>query len=269
MTPRRRVLKDIRVSEISLVDRGAGDGVKIVLAKRWNESHPNGGTVIRRRQAVQEDKPMPAAAVDIEKASTGMFEACVSMIQKREACSRSEAYTRALRDPVAREAYDLQRDAYLTRMQKLGEGSLPQPAQDYGDTAGGRVGSPTRHAGHGDSSNYSDPHRGTEHDVGEHDGDRETERLRDLHPKKAHEAFEGAVRAYMAANPDRSESECRDMAMRDLPHLWARAKMMKGDGSDGRSPLMPPSHDGNALRPSGTDFDEANRRTARSGERPY
>jgi hypothetical protein len=99
---------------------------------------------------------------------------------------------------------------------------------------------------HGSSSSehFDDPHRGTRHDVS--DG-------------VAWKAYSDAVQAASAHMP---ASAAHDYVRTNFPHLWGAAKR-----ATGRSPTMlPTSHDGNALRPSGTDFDQAYRH---GGGRPY
>jgi hypothetical protein len=128
---RPKVLKDIRVREVSAVTAGAGHGVRILLRKRADGTEerlierpfPGGGTEIVKAPNM--------SATEIEKTATGLWESCVTMIAKREGCTRTEAYTRALRDPVAREAFDLARDVYMA---KAHHGVSP-PADPFDTTA--------------------------------------------------------------------------------------------------------------------------------------
>jgi hypothetical protein len=232
MTPRKpRVLRNLKIAEISGVDKGAGRGVKIMLTKR---DHPNGGTVITRAEV---------EARDVAAVAAHAFNTLVDM-HAASGMTRSAAINKILSSESGRDIFAEAKNATASDVLKA----------------------------HGASSNQAtiDPHDDTRFDVGVHDDDREAERLRDLHPKKALQAFTDAAKAIKAANPHLSDSECHDVARREFPHLWERAKMTKGDGSDGRSPTMlPASHDGNALRPSGTNFDDANRHLARGGQRPH
>jgi len=190
------------------------------------------------------DQDADRPEIDISKAQT-MWTTFVDLIAKRDGVSVSKAIDAALRDKTGRELFDLQRDLYLT---KMGEGLGFEPGE-----------------GHGASSNQAtiDPHDSVRHEVEVDDG----------------EAFRTYSAAVKEAAQHMSTSDAHDYVRKAFPKLWAKVKTLKGDvplnapgshSDDGRSPMMlPTSHDGNALRPSGTDFDEANRREARSGGRPY
>jgi hypothetical protein len=147
-----RILRGLRIAEVSAVDRGAGRGVKVMLMKR-----------------VEEDKAMPA--IDIEKRASATWESAVSLIQKQQNCTRSRAVDVALANPAFREAFDLARDVHLFRMEKLGDGDWP------GGTPHGSSSSDPEH-----------PHSESQHDA----ADDETARLRSAHAalKVYHDAVE-------------------------------------------------------------------------------
>jgi hypothetical protein len=170
-----RVLRKLQVGEISLVDRGANPHAKIALTKR-DES-----------------------IVDIEKKASGLFDACVMLIEKREKCNRSQAIDIALRDPIAREAYDLQRDLYLAKM-----GGGPN---------------------HGRTRDPENPHATTEHDVGEGENDPSARR-------KAAQRYSAAVQAKIRGGL--SESAAHDHARLEHPDGWYAHKMLP-PSSDGNA----------------------------------
>ena len=207
-----------------------------MLMKR---DHPGGGVEIIR----EESNAM--SVVDIEKAASSLWELAVTAIEKRERCSRSKAYDLAMRDPVAREAYDLSKNTYLDRMQKLGDGDVPQPHYTPSG-GGGRVPSKTHDTGHGASSNSAtiDPHDDVRHEVEVDDG----------------ELWKTYSDAVEEAAQHMSQSDALDYVRKTFPKMWQRVKALKGDRalnepgsldqSAGRSKTMLPlSHDGNAGRP--------------------
>jgi hypothetical protein len=132
-----RRLKNLRISEISMVDRGAGEGVNIVLAKRHDEP---------------EESNMQTQSVDVTKALP-MWESYVDLVAKRDKCSRSIAYDKAMREMP---------DIYTAAKRISGAGTILKLGSDGIDQSpsfstpsesfdGGRVVSRTRNAPHGGS----------------------------------------------------------------------------------------------------------------------
>jgi len=120
---RARVLRNLRIGEVSLVDRGAGRGVKVMLAKRDDAEidkapHTTEGTM--------------QTTITVAKANN-LFEAFVDIVQKRDGVSRATAYERAVRV----------------------EPELFQMAKRCSGTGGDLT------KAHGASSNHPDPHRTT------------------------------------------------------------------------------------------------------------
>jgi hypothetical protein len=183
-----RVLSKIRVREVSSVDRAANPGSKILLRKS------------------ETDTP----TVEIEKQAGALWETAVTLIQKREGCNRSKAVDLAMKDATAREAYDLSKSTYLDRMQKLGDGGLPQNPKVHTPEIGERTTSRTQRSGHG-CSPPDDPHDSTAHHVD--DG----------------EAFKAYSDAVKEAAQHMRESDAHDYVRKTFPKLWAKVKALKGD----------------------------------------
>src|SRR5437870_2348959 len=87
-----RVLRDLQLREVSLVDRGAGVGTKVVLAKRDDD---------------REDTTMPTTnTIDVRKAPAMWSEYC-ALVQKRDGLTASRAIDRALQDETGRELFSV------------------------------------------------------------------------------------------------------------------------------------------------------------------
>jgi hypothetical protein len=115
-----RILRNLKITEVSGVDRGAGRGVKILLTKNEGDT-------------------MPVA--EIEKKASAIWSAGVRLVMKRDGVSENRAIDIALADPVLRQAYDLQKNLYLA---KMGEGAgewpggphqTPDPENPHATTA--------------------------------------------------------------------------------------------------------------------------------------
>jgi len=231
MTGRTRILRNLRINEVSGVDKGAGRSVKVLLMKR----HPGGGTEIvsdKRQQlqeAVMENESLKRQAYDL-------WNEHVAEIAKRDGVSRSRAADTLQQDDVGSRLWSVIKGISAAEVAKLGGGGFTP----HMPVLGGRVRSPTWNAGHGDSSNYRDPFRSTQNDAGRHDGDRETNRLRAAHERQELHDFNGAVDGMLAAYPAMPRSQAQDHVMRTHPELWEQAKKAR---------MLPLSHDGNAGRP--------------------
>jgi len=246
--PPVRVLRGLKVNEISLVDRGAGQGVRIVLMKRHEEPHPNGGTVIRAiPEQVEEPMLLPLLKAHAHQALAEYIELGIA-----KGMTRSAALDRFIGT-----------NPQTWRLLKMGSHDLPQPSSVNG--GGGRVPSPTHHSGHGGTPDPEHPH--TEHHEG---GDEALSRMRAAHAKKVYRKYSDGVRAHMASG--KTASQAHDAMRREMSEEdWATVKTVKGlDASDvhvpgalhpnnppvlngpGLSPTMLPlSHDGNAGKARG------------------
>jgi hypothetical protein len=159
-----------------------------------------------------------------------MWDAFVSLVERRDNVSKSRAIDIALADPTGRE---------LWTVAKMG------PAAEFEWQADST---------HGVTPNPETPH--TEH---HETGDAALSRYRQEHGRKALKQFNDHCDALVAQGMTRSEAQ--DHTMKTHPELWQQAKLGK---------FEPPSHDGNALRgstPEGVDY--GNRSVSRRGQRPY
>jgi hypothetical protein len=102
-----RVLRNLKILEVSGVDRGAGRGTKIVLMKRVDNAgeieihrHADGEVEIYPRREAEMPK------VDIRKALP-LWSALVELIRKREGVTTSKAIDMALADEMGRELFQL------------------------------------------------------------------------------------------------------------------------------------------------------------------
>src|SRR5713101_6204254 len=100
-----RILRNLKIREVSAVDKGAGRGVRVMLIKRLDDDDT-------------ENTTMPN--VDINKA-TPMFNEYVGLIMKRDGVSRSRAYDIALTDETGRALFDLSMTADRLRSEAANE----------------------------------------------------------------------------------------------------------------------------------------------------
>jgi hypothetical protein len=235
MTPRpTRILRNLRINEVSGVDKGAGRGVKIMLMKR---AHPNGGTeiVLDKRQQLQEAVMENAR---LKREAFRVWEEQVADICKRDGCSRSAAIDQLQQSEVGSRLWAIIKNFNGAEVAKLGDGTLPRalPGPNGG---GGREPSRTHSRGHGGSP-PADPFDSTEHHEG---GGEALSRLRAEHGNKAYRKFQDLVASLKATNPSWSESKCLDEAVRRDPDGWQMSKQA-------RQVFQPLSHDANSGRPA-------------------
>jgi hypothetical protein len=183
---RVRVLRNVHIDEISLVKRGAGRGVEVMLAKRDDDD-------------TQED-PVQTQPVDIAK-SVNLFGALVDMICIRDKCNRSAGIDQAMR--AHPELFEIAKGISAARV--LAKASSESPLYDA-----------SQH-GRSDGSGFHPPTPS-----GVETGEQALARLRSQHPSKILEAYGAAVKAKMALGM--SASNAHDRVRLDTPHLWEAAK---------------------------------------------
>jgi hypothetical protein len=107
MTPFRRpvrILRNLRIEDVSSVDEGAGRGVKVVLTKR------NGEEVTYTTS--QRTPDMTTAPATIAKATENSINAIAERLQKRNpGLSWGEAVQQAISDPSVSDLVRAERDA--------------------------------------------------------------------------------------------------------------------------------------------------------------
>jgi hypothetical protein len=250
---RIRVLRNLRIHEVSGVDHGAGRGVKIMLIKRLLPDDNIDIASIPAPAMKQEAITMQTETISPVAKAALLWDDYITVISKRDGMSKSRAIDAALRTEMGREMWGLAKLANGSDVAKLGDGALPQPTSVNG--GGGRVPSPTYSRGHGDSSNSADPHTGTRNTVAPDDV---LPRLRDQHgadgAARIARKYQSIIEAKIAAGMSRSSA--MDAARNEIgPDAWATIKNMSASdvhvpasiGNSGRSPLMlPRSHDGNS-----------------------
>ena len=102
MTPIKRnarVLRNLKIHSVDSVDRGAGEGVRVLLTKRDNST---------ATFETQEHKSMDTIAKlqeDIGKRTTDTIESVAEKIQKRTGCTWNEAKAQAAFDPAVTEIH--------------------------------------------------------------------------------------------------------------------------------------------------------------------
>jgi hypothetical protein len=138
---RVRRLKGLQINEISLVDRGAGEGVRVVLAKR--------------------DQERPMSSADIRKRADTEWKDFVAIVAKRDGIPEHKAVLKAAHDPrglallkICQQAniieqQRLQDIGFKCELEKLGGDGLPQYPKVHSPEIGGRVTSDTQRTGHG------------------------------------------------------------------------------------------------------------------------
>jgi hypothetical protein len=248
---RPRVLRNLSVREVSLVDKGAGRGVDVKLLKR-------------------EEPTMPL--VEVRKRCDALWHTYVSFIAERDKCTNHEAINKALATEMGRELFQTARDANLQfQLQKMGSaGGLAQNPPNMMGAVGGREAAATSHDGSGQRalSDHSPKDAVS--------GEANLARLRREHATKALRAFNQHVDGMVKNGMSRSQA--MDRASQQHPELWAQAKEasgIDGPGASGesvdaggrvisetlnsphsapvspgyRGAMRPHSHDGNAPRP--------------------
>jgi hypothetical protein len=257
-----RILRNLKINEVSGVDRGAGRGVKIMLMKR------DDGIEITRRAPTEQDLQEVQMRNDVLKGQAfALWQEQINDIRKRDNCSRSAAIDRLQQTDIGSRLWSIVKNLTGDVAKLGGGGSEPHEPE-----LGGRVKSPTWDSGHGASSNSPDPHRSVRTDV-------------DADAVEKYRAYQDAVKTNMRAGMKRGAA--LDQARREMSEEdWASIKNLSVsdvhvpgslndagslDGSAGRSKTMLPlSHDGNALRGSTpAAVDRANRSMAQRGGRPY
>jgi hypothetical protein len=100
------IVRDLHISDVSIVDKAAGRGTRVVLAKR-DDGHKR-----------EEDMPT-MTQTEISKRAGALWGVYCSLIQKRDGCTMSEAIDRAGRDPIGAEALRMSLDANLAEQQRV------------------------------------------------------------------------------------------------------------------------------------------------------
>jgi hypothetical protein len=235
-----RILRNLKIAEVSGVDIAANKSARILLAKRDDARAPAAlaasvksilaDDTVNKAEMLTETFQQFLDYVGVKKvdASTEKEDA-MHTITKSDFCAQIAALGKQSRwnEGEQQRWADLKKySAADVLLMKLGGGSaLPQHPQDYGDTAGGRVASPTRRTGHGASSNNPNPHRDVRHDVPE-DGNNGPD---DDVAEEAFKRFTAAVNQCCADGMSRSAA--MDHVMQKFPALWGAAKQMKIKGS--------------------------------------
>jgi hypothetical protein len=234
-----RILRNLKINEVSGVDRGAGRGVKIMLMKR----------------DTQEDTMTPQTTFTVAK-SANMWTLYCDLIRKRDNCTRSEAINRALATETGAELFSLAKVATAADVCKDssdGDSSPQQTAPVY---------YPPQVNEYNDGS-HQEQLADTLARAGITSGAENLARLRAAHA--ALNRFNKIVDEHVSKGMKRSAAQMK--AMKENPDLFQSAKTAKGmaavgdvhvpgslgrDRDGGRSPTMLPlSHDGNAQRARG------------------
>jgi hypothetical protein len=185
MIPNRqtpRILRNLQIAEVSGVRKGAGHGVQIKLMKQEAAMQ----TEFTKADALQAWNQGVDETVRVLKVN------------------RSRAVDHLLRNSETAQ-----------RLWNIVKGYSASDVLEKDAP----VESPTKDRGHGDSSNYSDPHRSTRNVV---DPNSVVGRLRGEHGSKGLAAFNGLVDAHVASGMSRSMA--MDRVRRERPELWQQAK---------------------------------------------
>ena len=105
---RYRQLKNLRIDEVSSVDRGAGEGVNIVLMKRHGTYYtPQPTDIIEKAAAMREDELIEFAKSDkCTKVELSQLIDTMAESWRQRGESREVAYTKFItEDPVGRELF--------------------------------------------------------------------------------------------------------------------------------------------------------------------
>jgi hypothetical protein len=207
-----RILRNLKINEVSGVDRGAGHGVKIMLMKR------------------EEERAMPTIGVHT---ASNIFKFMVDMTAARNPTwTLSKCHDVTLREPLAREAFELSllanREANSIEKMDSSDGAWsrletgptqhpPAPSMDHSG------------AGQRSLSGYG---------ATQTTGVAELQRLRQAHAHKALLQHNEDVEKLVATGMKRSAAHSQVMASN--PERWGVAKEAKG--------FAPLSHDANAIR---------------------
>jgi hypothetical protein len=232
MIPNRkpRVLRNLVINEISTVDKGAGEGVQILLAKAARS--------LPERQAALREEQERSALSPIAKAAR-LWGGYLDFIAARDKVSVSKAVDIALREETGRELFALAKQA--TAVDKLGGAGFPNGPS------------------HGVSP-PSDPHNTVR---GNETGEEALSRLRQDHARKVYTKYMDGVRGHMASG--KTQSQAHDaMRMEMAATEWTAIKNLSAAdvhvpsatpnnppilNGPGRSPVMLLSSDATAIRP--------------------
>jgi hypothetical protein len=238
------VLRNLNIREISLVDRGAGEGCRIVLAKRVDDEPDvellTAGRDRALMQLAADAKTRADEIVRQEKMERAME---TNAVLKREAFSiwqdriaefaktlnvnRTRATDAFLRTEEGARLWNVVKNLNGSEIVKLGNDGLsgrpspllPQRGGRMMDDQGNRVA--VRQAPHGNSSDPAtiDPHDSVRTIVNPDDV---LPRLRAEHGQKALGQYQAAVDGLVASGMGRSDAH--DTVRRRNPELWMAAK---------------------------------------------
>jgi hypothetical protein len=193
-----RVLRNLRINEVSGVDKGAGRGVRIMLMKRDEPQETDMNT-----EAI--------AKIAVAKA-TNVWNGLVELTAKQQGISISKAIDQCLRTELGQQAFSLAKRCDGASFLKIGGGSLPQPEQ-----------------GRPHASNYDPPLAPRSAVPGPIDyasqrprRDQHAEPDADDRPAKAFKVFTDAVDQMCRDGMRRTDAF--DEAVKRFPATWAEAK---------------------------------------------
>jgi hypothetical protein len=207
-----RMLKDLKILDVSSVDRGAGHGVRVLMSKRDNDETIQklklGIYEHARKRFAEQETPVPTAEdvlrkrVDESRNIQKLYSEAIKENQRQHpGRSRADALQAVLDGPTVKKIMDAER-RIDDEVAKLGGGTLPQPGAtahiDFGGPPLGRTGYDSSVDGRrsGTARASGGPQSGTEPQPAIEDANTVLERLTKEHMKsgKTH------ARAVMAAS---------------------------------------------------------------------
>jgi hypothetical protein len=232
-----RILRNLHINEVSMVDRGAGRHVDVKLWKR-DEPEEADMTVtdnnthidLAKAEALDAHRIWRDAIAEVCKRNDVCESQAIDLLLRTEAGQQAFALAKSLtaadvltkRDMastdtgrsgrfsdqggrVVSDTLDRPHSAPLDPALKMGSGDgLPQRGASLMDAQGGRVASPTARSGHGASSNQAaNPHRGVRNDV---DPDSVLPRIRNEHKSAEVKRYNSIVSAQVASGKSRSQA---------------------------------------------------------------
>jgi hypothetical protein len=258
-----RVLRNLRIKEVSLVDRAANQFARIAIAKVDDDSVERLEmlTAKRDRELVQlaaEAKARADEIVQTEKLNRARGENAmlkqhayelwiqkIAEISKQTGLNKSRASDAFMATPLGARLWDTIKGFNGHDVAKLGGDGWPARGGSMMGEQGGRVA--VQQAPHGADSNAAtvDPHDSVRTTV---DPDSVLGRLRNEHPSKLAQKYQSIVDAKMASGM--SASNAHDAARRECADGWAAFKSMPASADvhvaaavNSRSRVMLPSSD--------------------------